>query len=76
MSRLPAASNSTTLPWRATMVTTPGQRPLSTSAFMPAGKRARRSVDMPTLSALAVGKSCGAASAGETARAGQRGYGK
>src|ERR1700722_1457865 len=56
-SRLPADSNSTTLPCRATMVTVPARRPESINSFMPLLSRARRSLDMPTLSGFAAGKS-------------------
>src|SRR5271163_3554617 len=41
----------------------PARRPWSTRSFMPSGRRARRSPDMPTFSALAAA-SCGAAGAG------------
>src|SRR5258708_16197638 len=51
------------------MVTTPARRPLSTNSFMPAFNRARRSADMPSLSALAVGKSCTAGITGAAVRA-------
>src|ERR1700722_14639509 len=71
-SRLPADSNSTTLPCRATMVTVPARRPESINSFIPLLSRARRSLDMPTLSGFAVGMSCvPAASAAQVKSAAQ-----
>src|SRR5215831_2085287 len=56
-SRLPEASKWTTLPWRATIVTTPASLPSSTIDFIPFARRPSRSDDIPTDSGLAVGSS-------------------
>src|SRR6266508_1361531 len=57
-SRTPTASNSATLPWRATSTTAPGITPLSTSALNVAVSLLSRSEDSPTCSGLAVGRLC------------------
>src|SRR5262249_33887190 len=54
--RVPMASNSATLPWRATSSTAPGMTPFSTSFLSVVVIRARRSDDSPTCSGLALGR--------------------
>src|SRR5712671_6197001 len=56
-SRLPIASNSTTLPCRAIMVTAPDSLPCSIRDFIPFGKAVMRLEDMPTASGFAAGSS-------------------
>ena len=65
---LPKASEYTSLPWRATMTTAPGKRLLATSCFMVEEITARRSVDMPCDSGVALVKGC-AQALGKASRA-------